>query len=60
MIEKKGIWQSLLFINFSYWDSMITAAALKSGCNILYSEDLQHEQLMENQLKIINPFHVMM
>ena len=42
---------------FSYWDSMIISAALKGGCNILYSEDLQHEQLIENQVKIINPFH---
>jgi len=42
---------------FSYWDSMITAAALTGGCNILYSEDLQHHQLIENQVRIINPFH---
>jgi predicted nucleic acid-binding protein len=42
---------------FSYWDSMIISAALIGGCNILYSEDLQHEQLIESQLKIINPFH---
>ena len=41
---------------FSYWDSMITAAALIGGCNILYSEDLQHDQLIENQVRIINPF----
>ena len=55
------VWQTWMIKDkyiFSYWDSMITAAALKSGCNILYSEDLQHEQLMEDQLKIINPFHV--
>ena len=42
---------------FSYWDCMIISASLKGGCNILYSEDLQHEQLIENQVKIINPFH---
>ena len=41
---------------FSYWDSMIISAALKGGCNILYSEDLQHEKLIEDQVKIINPF----
>ncbi len=42
---------------FSYWDSMIIAAALKSRCNILYSEDLQHEQMIENEVRIINPFY---
>ena len=42
---------------FSYWDSMIIATALIAECNILYSEDLQHEQLIENQLRIMNPFY---
>ncbi len=42
---------------FSYWDSMIIAAAIKRGCSILYSEDLQHDQLLENKMRIINSFH---
>ena len=40
---------------FSFYDSLIIAAALKSKCKILYSEDLQHQQTIES-LKIINPF----
>lgn len=40
---------------FSYWDSMIVAAALDSGCVILYSEDMQHGQQVEGQLTIVNP-----
>ncbi len=40
---------------FSYWDSLI-ATALLSGCSILYSEDMQHDQVIESTLKIINPF----
>ncbi|SFO87434.1 PIN domain-containing protein [Hydrogenimonas thermophila] len=39
-----------------YYDSLILATALENGCNILYSEDMQHNQIIENQLKIINPF----
>ena len=42
---------------FSYWDSMIVSAALVGECNILYSEDLQHEQIIDNRVRIINPFH---
>ena len=38
------------------FDSKIIATALLSGCNILYSEDLQHKQVFERKLKIINPF----
>jgi predicted nucleic acid-binding protein len=41
---------------FSFYDSLIISAALESGCNTLYSEDMQHGQLIENRLKIVNPF----
>jgi predicted nucleic acid-binding protein len=40
---------------FSYWDSMIVAAALDAGCVTLYSEDMQHGQQVEGQLTIVNP-----
>jgi predicted nucleic acid-binding protein len=42
---------------FSYWDSLVIATALKSSANILYSEDMQHGLLIEDRLKIINPFY---
>ncbi len=40
---------------FSFYDSLIVAAALEAGCNRLYSEDLQHGQTIQ-QLTILNPF----
>ena len=40
---------------FSFYDSLIIAAALSAQCNILYTEDLQHDQEIKN-LKIVNPF----
>jgi predicted nucleic acid-binding protein len=40
----------------SHWDSLIVAAALLAGCETLYSEDLQHNQLFDDRLRIINPF----
>jgi predicted nucleic acid-binding protein len=40
---------------YSFYDSLIISAALKGDCKILYSEDLQHEQKIEN-LIFINPF----
>lgn len=43
-------------LKYSYYDSLIIAAALERQCTFLYSEDLQHNHLIENQLKIINPF----
>lgn len=41
---------------FSFYDCMIIAAALDAECTILYSEDMQHGQLIENKLTVINPF----
>jgi predicted nucleic acid-binding protein len=41
---------------FSFYDSVIVASALRAGCKTLYSEDLQHRQVIDRQLTIINPF----
>jgi predicted nucleic acid-binding protein len=41
---------------FSFFDSLIIASALEANSNILYSEDMQHGQLIENTLEIVNPF----
>ncbi len=42
--------------HFSLWDSLIIASALQNNCTILYTEDMQHNQIIEDTLKIINPF----
>ena len=41
---------------FSLYDSMLVAAALIVGATIMYSEDLQHGQVIDNQLRVTNPF----
>lgn len=41
---------------FSYWDSLILAMAIDTGCTVLYSEDLNSGQEIEG-LKIVNPFY---
>ncbi len=40
----------------SVYDGMIIGAALLAGCEVLYSEDLQHGQQIEGSLVIHNPF----
>lgn len=47
LLRESGSW--------SYWDSLIVAAALESGCDELWSEDLQHGQVVDGRLRIINP-----
>ena len=41
--------------NISYWDSLVVASALESGCTKLYSEDMQEGLVVDGVLNIINP-----
>ena len=41
---------------YQHYDAMIIAAALQAGCERLYSEDMQHRQLIDKRLQIVNPF----
>ena len=40
---------------FSWWDSLIVAAAQIADCRYLLSEDLQHNQQIDS-IRILNPF----
>jgi predicted nucleic acid-binding protein len=42
--------------SLSHWDSLIVAAALLANCEKLYSEDMQHGQVFDDQLTVVNPF----
>jgi predicted nucleic acid-binding protein len=41
---------------YSYYDSLILAAAVLSDCNYVFSEDLQDGQIIENKIEIVNIF----
>ena len=55
----RGLYRRSLHIqavyHFAYYDSLIVAAALEAGCRTLFSEDLQHGQVIE-RLEVKNPF----
>ncbi|MBK7107317.1 MAG: PIN domain-containing protein [Ignavibacteriae bacterium] len=40
---------------FSYWDSLIIASAIENECNLLFTEDLNHDQIINSKLLIKNP-----
>jgi predicted nucleic acid-binding protein len=40
----------------SVYDAMILAAALIAGCRTLWSEDMQNGLVIEDRLRIVNPF----
>jgi predicted nucleic acid-binding protein len=54
------IWESASNLrnnySLSFWDSLIIACALCAKANILYSEDMQDGLIIDNQIRIINPF----
>ena len=43
-------------LRYSFYDSLVIAAALQAGVDTLYSEDLQHAQRVRGTLRIVNPF----
>jgi predicted nucleic acid-binding protein len=42
--------------SLSFWDSPIVASALEAECKMLYTEDLQHGQIIDGRLTVCNPF----
>ena len=55
-----GIHESGLTIaeryTLSIYDAMIAAAALEGGCETLWSEDMQHGALINDRVRILDPF----
>ena len=43
-------------LGYSHYDSQVIAAALATGCTVLYSEDMQHGRVVDGTLTIVNPF----
>ncbi len=41
---------------YSFYDSLILSSSVENNCSILYSEDLNHSQKIEEKLTITNPF----
>ncbi len=41
---------------FSIYDGAILASARLAGCQQLFTEDLQHGQVIEGDVEVINPF----
>jgi predicted nucleic acid-binding protein len=42
--------------NFSIFDALMIAAAVRAGSTQCFSEDMQHELLVDGRLTVLNPF----
>lgn len=54
LVTRKSAELAMRF-QLSNWDALIVAAAVLAGCETLYSEDLQHGQVIEG-VTVENPF----
>jgi predicted nucleic acid-binding protein len=41
---------------FAIFDALMIASAIRADCNTLWSEDMQHGQIIDERLRIANPF----
>jgi len=56
--SKELIYSALIILErwqYSFYDSLIIASAIEASSTVLYTEDLQHGQQIEN-VRILNPF----
>lgn len=42
--------------NLSFWDSLMVSSGLQANVEVFYSEDMQHNLIINKTLRIINPF----
>ena len=59
IMTRKTIGKAILLTkkyDFQLFDALIISSALESNCTVLYSEDMQHNLIIDDKLKIINPF----
>jgi len=58
-IEEETIYTAI-YLNekygYAYYDCLMLASALHAGCNLLFSEDMQNGQIIEQRYTIVNPF----
>lgn len=57
LTEIRIAWEVAHRYGFSHYDSLIIAAALSAGCDTLYTEDMQSSQVINERLKLLNPFN---
>jgi predicted nucleic acid-binding protein len=58
LMQVRYAWRIAEDYGYSHYDSLIIATALTSGCTTLYTEDMQDGQLINDRLRLANPFSV--
>jgi len=59
LVQRETIESAILLherYGFSYFDCLMLASALEGDCDIIFTEDMSSGQVINETLKIINPF----
>lgn len=56
MPHVREAWRIAERYGYGHFDSLIIASALAAGCQTLWTEDLQHGQIIDGALTLRNPF----
>ena len=56
MPQIRHAWEIAARYRYGHYDSLIVATAISAGCLILYTEDMQHGQSIDQRMKLIDPF----
>jgi len=59
LIQKKTIIKAVDLkdqYGYSYYDCLMLASALEYKCNVILTEDMSNGQIIDDEMKIINPF----
>jgi len=54
--EIRAAWRIGERYGYGHYDSLIIATAIAAGCATLYTEDMQHGQVIDGRMMLINPF----
>jgi len=59
IIQNKTVYKALELkekYSFAYYDCLMLSSALESGCDTIFTEDMNDGQEIEGKLMIVNPF----
>ena len=59
LLQKATIFRAIGLMErygYSYYDCLMLSSAIENNCGVLYTEDMQDWHMIDNRLRIINPY----
>lgn len=56
LTQIRSAWDIAARFRYGHYDSLIIASAFAAGCSILYTEDMQNGQIIDERMTLVDPF----